>query len=90
MREGNFRNDYAFTIANNILNGYDLEMQYGIPWPMLTFTEVVVSIIANTNTISVKEKTKGFVIPRQNIHIMDKDYLLSDNFDTFVDQICKE
>lgn len=89
IKYGSFRNDYAFTIANNILNGYDLEMSQGIPWPMLTFTEVVKSITFANDLITVKEREKAYVIPRQNIHVMDKEYLLSDNFADFLESVCK-
>ena len=90
MRESNFRNDYAFTIANNILNGYELGMNDGIPWPMLTFADVVISITHKGNLLTIKEREKGYVIPQQNIHVMDKGYLLSDDFNKFVDSICAE
>jgi len=84
----NFRNDYAFTIANNILNGYDQGMNDGIPWPMLTFYDYVKSMTIKDSLITVKEKDKAYIIPKQNIHVMDKEYLLSDNFTDFVEQIC--
>ena len=90
ISRGNFRNDYAFTIANNILNGYDLGMDQGIPWPMLTFAEVVNSITVKNSMLVVKEPKNAYVIPRQNIHVMDKGYLLSDNFKQFVDTVCAE
>lgn len=89
IKYNSFRNDYAFTIANNILNGYDLNQDQGIPWPMLTFTEIVKSITLKNNMIVVKENTKAYVIPKQNIHVMDKEYPLSDNFAKFVDDICE-
>ena len=90
MREGNFRNDYAFTIANNVLNGYDLSFEQGIINPMLTFADVTTSITLKDTMLVVKELEKGYVIPRQNIHVMDKGYLLSDNFKEFVETICAE
>ena len=90
MRDSNFRNDYAFTIANNILNGYDLSMDAGIPWPMLTFSDIVTSITHQNDMLTIKEKEKGYVIPKQNIHVMDKGYLLSADFDELVDTICVE
>jgi len=90
MREGNFRNDYAFTIANNILNGYDLSFGQGIVTPMLTFADVTTSITVKNSMLVVKEREKAYVIPRQNIHVMDKGYLLSDNFGNFVDTVCAE
>jgi len=87
MRDRNFRNDYAFTIADNILNGYQPGEQ-GIPWSMLTFADVVTSITEKDDLLTIKETEKGYVIPRQNIHVMDKGYLLSDNFANFVEAIC--
>jgi len=90
IREGNFRNDYAFTIANNILNGYDLNFDQGIVTSMLTFADVTTSITAKGSMLVVKEREKAYVIPRQNIHVMDKGYLQSYNFAEFVDSICAE
>jgi hypothetical protein len=85
-----FRNDFAFTIANNILNGYEQNISQGILWPMTTFNNIVTSLDINDNLITVKEKDNAYVIPRQNIHVMDKEYLLSNNFNSFVDKICTE
>ena len=90
IREANFRNDYAFTIANNVLNGYDLEMSQGVPWPMLTFADITTSIKINGNLLTVREREKAYAIPRQSIHVMDKGYLLSDDFKEFVDAVCAD
>lgn len=90
IREGNFRNDYAFTIANNILNGYSLNFDQGITTPMLTFADITNSITTKGSMLVVKERDKAYIIPRQNIHVMDKEYLLSDNFGDFVDTVCAE
>lgn len=90
IRDNNFRNDYAFTIANNILNGYELGMIQGIPWSMLTFADVVTSITRKDTLLTVKERDKGYVIAQQNIHVMDKGYLLSDDFKQFVDTVCAD
>lgn len=88
MRGSNFRNDYAFTIANNILSGYNQEMTDGIPWKMLTFANAVKSLEIKDSFIVVRETDTAHMIPKQNIHIMDKNYLLSDNFEKFVETIC--
>ena len=85
----NFRNDYAFTIANNILNGYNQEMSDGIPWKMLTFANGISSLTIKDTIITVKELDKAYLIPRQNIHVMDKNYLLTDNFEDFVRTVCE-
>jgi len=83
-----FRNDYAFTIANNILNGYSQDLDQGIVWPMLSITDIVTSLAYQNNFITIKEKTAAYVIPKQNIHVMDKAYLLSDNFSQFLESVC--
>lgn len=83
-----FRNDYAFTIANNMLNGYSLNMDQGIPWSVLTLNNPVKSIGLANNLMTIKEKDKAYVIPQQTLHILDKEYLLTDNFANFVDLIC--
>lgn len=89
-KHGSFRNDYAFTIANNILNGYELGMDLGIPWPMLSFDGAVQSIDLRNNMLAIKEKEKAYLIPKQNIHVMDKEYLLTDNFFNFIESICQD
>jgi len=88
MREGNFRNDYAFTIANVILNGYDLNETQGIPWNMLTFAGVITDIELAGSLLKIREDKKAYVIPKQDIHVMDKGFLLSENCQQLVDQLC--
>ena len=88
IRGSNFRNDYAFTIANNILNGYNQEMSDGIPWTMLTFARGINSLTIKDTIITVKEFDRAYLIPRQNIHVMDKNYLLTDDFENFVRDVC--
>jgi hypothetical protein len=87
---GNFRNDYAFAIANHILNGYTKEEVHGIPWTMLTIDNVITSIDLQPTRMIIREETKATVIPKQNIHIIDKSYLTSENYKKFVDTICQE
>jgi hypothetical protein len=41
---------------------------------MMTFNNIVTSLDINDNLITVKEKDNAYVIPRQNIHVMDKEY----------------
>jgi len=89
IRERNFRNDYAFAIANNILNGYTVNADQSLPWSILTLTESVSSIEINTNNLTVRSDI-AYIVPKQNIHVMDKTYLQSESYKTFVDQICQE
>jgi hypothetical protein len=88
LREGNFRNDYAFAIANNIISGYTTNRARSVPWSMLTIDELISSIDIIGSNLVVRQADTVHVIPKQNLHIMDKDYLLSDNYNQFVDTIC--
>lgn len=87
IQQRNFRNDYAFAIADNILNGYSLSK--GIPWSMLTLDNIINKIELHQNKLVVREDNTAHVIPRQNIHIVDKDYLQSTLYEEFVEQICQ-
>jgi hypothetical protein len=84
---GSFRNDFAFTIADNMLNGYNLNNNN---LSMFSYTEKINSISIKNGLLTIKEKDKAIIVPRQNLHIMDKFYLLSENFDNLVRDICKE
>lgn len=85
----NFRNDYAFAIANNIINGYTLDQQHCIPQTMLTIDGLIKNIEINNNKLIVRTSDTAHILPRQNIHVIDKDYLLSDNFNNFVEELCR-
>jgi len=88
LRGKTFRNDYAFAIADNIINGYTSSP--GIPWIMLTMENLIDKIEINKNMLIVREAAEAHVFARQSMHIMDKDYLLSDQHEQFVDMICQE
>jgi hypothetical protein len=89
VREGNFRNDYAFAIANIIMSGYNINEEQGIPWAMYTLEKPVVSIKPANNFLHIRYADSATVVPYQDIHVMDKDYLLSDNFKQLVGAICE-
>jgi hypothetical protein len=86
MQSSTFRNDYAFAIADIMLNGYSRGP--GIPWTMLTAPGVLKGLEIKDNKIIVRKDTESYVIPRQCLHVMDKEYLLSDNYGKFVEAIC--
>lgn len=90
IRETNFRNDYAFAIANNILNGYTTDGTQSVPWAMLTLDRKITNIEIKEHNLVVREDALAHIIPRQNIHVMDKDYLQSNLHVKFVDTICQE
>jgi hypothetical protein len=84
IREGNYRNDYAFAIANNILSGYSLNEDQGIPWTMLTVDNQIQDIRINNNQLRVYHEDRASILPLQNIHIMDKQFLQSEKFKELV------
>lgn len=85
IREGNFRNDYAFTIADYILNGYQTNINTTINTSMITIDNVITNITIKDEFIVIKDTDKGYVIPKVDLHIMDKQYLLTKQFEEFVD-----
>ena len=87
IRSSNFRNDYAFAIADNIINGYSASP--GIPWTMLTVDKTVKALEIKNNKIIVREDDDAHVIPQQSIHVMDKAYLQSDSYEEFIGTVCK-
>ena len=88
IRERNYRNDYAFAIANIILNGYTIDNANSIPWPMYTIDKPIECIPAVTdNFIHVRHADSATVMPRQNIHVMDKTYLQSTEFEQVVEAL---
>lgn len=90
IREGSYRNDYAFSIANIIMNGYSLVPEQSIPWPMTTLEDDLTGLSTRNKFIVARFENRAEVIARQNLHIMDKKYLQSDNFKLFVESICNE
>lgn len=86
--QGSYRNDYAFAMADIILNGYSIDEYKGIPWVMTTIEDKISSLETKGSFIVVRQDTRADVVAKQNLHIMDKDYLLSDNFKSFVAGEC--
>jgi hypothetical protein len=83
-----YRNDYAFAMSNTIINGYSLTTKNIIPWKMFTVVQEVVRMDTNLkNKIIVRLKDLAITIPKHNVHIMDKNFLTSEAFEEFVEEI---
>lgn len=89
IKDRNYRNDFAFAIANIILNGYNTNEDHGIPWPMYTVDKPINKIMLTDTQVHVHYNETATVIPYQNIHVMDKEYLLSRDFEQVVEAICE-
>jgi hypothetical protein len=87
VRERNYRNDYAFAIANCIISGYSLNEDRGIPWAMFTIDKKINRIMLTDSQMRIYHADSAVVVPYQNIHIMDKEYLLSRDFEQVVEAI---
>jgi hypothetical protein len=78
-----YRNDYAFAMADVILNGFAVS-DVSIPGPMLNILQPVESMTVQGNRIVIKDRQTAYVVPRMNMHVMGKAYLQSENFKEFI------
>lgn len=90
LGDGSYRNDYAFAISNLILSGYSLNEHKGIPWSMLTIEQPIVKLEMKNDFVVVRYAHRAEVIYKQNMHVMDKQFLTSPAFRLFVDEVCNE
>jgi len=81
-----YRNDYAFAIADLIINGYRLENNRRIPWPMLTLDTEIKSLEKQNKSLIIRTDKRAHILPVQDIHVMDKLYLLSDSYKNFLEE----
>lgn len=89
IRERNYRNDYAFAIANIVISGYNLNEDQSIPWDMFTIEKPIEQMILTDNFIQVCHDKQAVIVPYQNIHIMDKKYLQCADFASTVRSLCE-
>lgn len=89
VEQRNFRNDYAFAMADTILNGYTIS-NHSIPDNMLAVNQSISSIELRDNKFFIKDKEKSYVTPVMNLHIMSKAYLQSNNFTNLVSKLTNE
>jgi hypothetical protein len=81
-----YRNDYAFAMADVILNGFRVPT-ISIPGPMLNILQPIKSMTLQGNQVVIKDKHSAYVVPQMNMHIMSKAYLQSDNFKEFIGNV---
>jgi hypothetical protein len=81
-----YRNDYAFAMADVILNGFAVS-DVSIPGPMLNILQPIESIELQGNRVVIKDQQTAYVVPRMNMHVMSKSYLQSKNFSKFINNV---
>ncbi len=89
VRERNFRNDYAFAMADVIMNGYALDTK-SIPENIIAIDQPIDSISLSQGKIIVKDQNKAYVLPYTNLHVMSKWYLQSQNCRDFINEVLNE
>lgn len=81
----NFRNDFAFTIADNILNGYTQDKKNYLPWPIVTVNRPIQRLSLEKNKFFLETNDQGYVLPKQSLHVMSKEYLLGDELAALIE-----
>lgn len=81
-----YRNDYAFAMADVILNGFTNKLP-GIPGRLLNVTHPIKSIERHNNQLVIRDADKSYVLPKTNLHILSKAYLQSENFTKFINNV---
>lgn len=89
VQQRNFRNDFAFAMADIILNGYVLDKK-NIPENILAIDQPIESIELVDGKVIVKDKTRAYVLPKTNLHVMSKAYLQSENCKNFIDRVSND
>jgi hypothetical protein len=56
---------------------------------LLTIENSVNALELREHSLVVRQTDSAHVVPKQNLHIIDKDYLLGDQYGKFVDTVCQ-
>jgi hypothetical protein len=86
VEQRNFRNDYAFAMADIIINGYTIGSTT-IPENMLAVNQTIENIEFQNNKLIVRDKEKSYILPLMNLHIMSKKYLQSNNLEQLIERL---
>lgn len=86
----NFRNDYAFAIADYIVNGYTNNPRTKLNRAVITADQPVANLDLVDNMLHLRGVDSAYALPVSNLHILDKRYLQSSNFEQFVEKFCNE
>lgn len=84
IRNTNYRNDYAFAMADNILNGYTQDCSHYLPWNLLTVSKKINSMTIKDGLIYIKQQDQARISPLQSLHIMSKSWLQSEQCEQFI------
>ena len=85
----NFRNDYAFAMADTILNGYAVDKK-SVPGSIVAIDQSITSLDYVNGRVVVRDQNKAYVLPKTNLHVMSKAYLQSNDCENFINKVLNE
>ena len=85
VQERNFRNDYAFSIADLVINGHQRLPQHRMPWGIVTADIAHPRMDINDEWLVVRSDDRAHVLPRQDLHVMSKSWFFTQAFDRFLE-----
>lgn len=87
VKERNFRNDYAFSMADLIVNGHQRDSQHQMPWGIVSVDTSIKNISINEDWIVVRSEQGADILPRTDLHVMSKTWFFTKQFDDFLEQV---
>ena len=78
IKQKNYRNDHAFTIAHSILNGYSNDIEFCYPEMLIAISEELEDLEISDSIIIARTSTKSYVLSKTSLHFINKDFLFSD------------
>ena len=79
--ERNYRNDYAFSMADLMLNGHTRSAMHRMPWGITTIDMPNPVIEYKDNWLVVRGPDCAHVLPCQDLHVMSKTWFANDGID---------
>lgn len=77
LSQKQFRNDYAFAMAELIINGYGFNKATRMPLSLLTVDKTPEQIDLGKDWLVIRDSDKANILPRQDLHVMSKSWLQS-------------
>jgi hypothetical protein len=84
VTETRFRNDYAFAIAEIIFNGGNEAFHTRMPFGITSVDYSNPTIDIDKDWMIVRTDQSAEILPRQDLHVMSKAWLQSDQLDKFI------
>ena len=81
-----YRNDYAFAMAELIINGHSQAKHTRMPWSLLTIDAAVDKIDIGSDWMVVRHTHGADILPRVDLHVMSKAWLQSSKLDEFIEK----